>query len=274
MRMTTRLDTETVLREWRFGQVQAERLVAQVLHLEGYSAIDPQHPLGGPDGIKDVLFRRGGERWLAAAFFPTTKASFVRVRNKYQKDLEGLQVNACSGIAFFTNQHLKIADRTKLIKLAAPQNADIYDNERIARLLDSPRGCGVRLQYLHIAMTEEEQWAFWQVANTDLARHMAEAKQRLDRIEDKLNAVFVRTNNLLFDATASPFLAPGKLALDCVCYVGLGCVIALLDPQDGDGRLRGATGSEGPVAYSRCVAGEGGKSLRKRGLAPPLALSY
>ena len=42
------------------GPTQAERLVASVLHGEGYEAIDPQSPLGGPDGLKDVLFDFNG----------------------------------------------------------------------------------------------------------------------------------------------------------------------------------------------------------------------
>lgn len=45
-----RLPTETALREWRFGQTQAERLLAALMHIEGYEGVDPQNPLGGPDG--------------------------------------------------------------------------------------------------------------------------------------------------------------------------------------------------------------------------------
>lgn len=35
------------LREWTSGQTPSERLAAQLLAEEGYSEIDPSHPLGG-----------------------------------------------------------------------------------------------------------------------------------------------------------------------------------------------------------------------------------
>jgi hypothetical protein len=57
---------EAMIRDWRFGNVQAERMCAALLHLEGYEDIDPQHPLGGPDGLKDVLCKKAGRTWVAA----------------------------------------------------------------------------------------------------------------------------------------------------------------------------------------------------------------
>lgn len=71
--------TEGALREWRYGQTQAERMVAGLLHLEGYEGVDPQHPLGGPDGLKDVLCRKDGALWIGAAYFPTTLTSFAAI---------------------------------------------------------------------------------------------------------------------------------------------------------------------------------------------------
>ena len=46
-------DTELRLSFWRSGSTQAERLAASALRLSGYEEIDPQSPLGGPDGKKD-----------------------------------------------------------------------------------------------------------------------------------------------------------------------------------------------------------------------------
>jgi fido (protein-threonine AMPylation protein) len=200
----SRLTTEAALRDWIYGQIPAERLVAQLLHLEGYAAITPQHPLGGPDGKKDILFVRDNEQWLAAVFFPPTASSFSELAQKFKADLQGVARNSCAGIAFFTNEYLKISERAELIRQASPYGADIYERERICRILDSPRGCGLRLQYLHIAMTEEEQWSFWQVMNTNLGEQLSEAKVQLERIERKLHQVLVRTNNLLFDSVSGP----------------------------------------------------------------------
>ena len=120
------------------------------------------------------------------------------------EDLQGVTKNNCAGIAFFTNEYLTISHRAELIRLALPHGADIYERERICRILDSPRGCGVRLQYLRIAMTEEEQWSFWQVMNTNLSERILETRGQLERIERKLDQVFRRTNNLLFDALSEP----------------------------------------------------------------------
>jgi hypothetical protein len=64
------MTTEQVLRDWRFGSTQAERLCAALLDLEGYVDIDPQHPLGGPDDRKDVVCRRGRRKYVAAVYFP------------------------------------------------------------------------------------------------------------------------------------------------------------------------------------------------------------
>jgi hypothetical protein len=46
--------TEASVRDWRYGNTQAERLCAAMLYLESFQDVDPQHPLGGPDGLKDV----------------------------------------------------------------------------------------------------------------------------------------------------------------------------------------------------------------------------
>ena len=43
------------LQTWTKGQKPAERLAAHILSTEGYQSIDPSHPLGGRDGIKDIV---------------------------------------------------------------------------------------------------------------------------------------------------------------------------------------------------------------------------
>jgi hypothetical protein len=81
--------TETALKNWRSGQVMSERLSAGILHLERYESVDPQHPLGGRDRGKDVVFAKAGERWIAACFFPPTEPSFAEIKTKFQDDLKG-----------------------------------------------------------------------------------------------------------------------------------------------------------------------------------------
>jgi hypothetical protein len=66
-------DTEFKLIAWRDGSTQAERLAAAILTLSAYTEIDPQAPLGGPDGRKDIICIKGGRRWIGAVYFPSVQ---------------------------------------------------------------------------------------------------------------------------------------------------------------------------------------------------------
>src|SRR6185369_17455590 len=80
-------DTELRLAAWRDGSTQAERLSAAVLRLSGYEAIDPQAPIGGPDGGKDILCTKGGVTWTSAVYFPPTPVAFGTIKKKFVSDL-------------------------------------------------------------------------------------------------------------------------------------------------------------------------------------------
>lgn len=172
------MTTESALRDWRYGQTQAERLCAGILSIERFTAVDPQHPLGGPDGIKDVMCRRGITKFVAAAYFPPTISTFTEVKKKFQSDLAGVKKNSADGFVFFVNQPLTISERKELTELGeyVVKPVELYHLERLRTILDSPAGCGLRLEYLRIAMTHEEQIAYWSSGNIDI-------KARLDRIE-------------------------------------------------------------------------------------------
>lgn len=203
-----RESTETALREWRYGQTQAERLCAALLHLESYEDVDPQHPLGGPDGLKDVSCRRDGKLWVAAAFFPPTTQDFHEIEAKFDHDLGGVARNHAAGFAFILNQPLTVSQRDALLKRAAGIAVEIYHLERIRGLLDAPKGCGVRLEYLRIPMTEEEQWAFWSAMNADVIRRLLEDESRraeaLSQLHEKLDLLIARTTAFVADLHASP----------------------------------------------------------------------
>lgn len=151
--------TENALRFWRYGQTQAERLCAELLNVEGYQSIDPQCPLGGPDGLKDIICMKNGSRCIAAATFPTTEKSFREITRKFASDLEGVQEYNANGIVFFINQAITPTNREFLIQLAneSGATAEIYHLERLRALLDAPQSYGLRLEYLRIPMTIEEQ---------------------------------------------------------------------------------------------------------------------
>jgi hypothetical protein len=103
-------DTELRLSFWRDGSTKAERLAAALLQLSGYEEIDPQSPLGGPDGKKDILCRRGGITWVGAVYFPTGPASFTATKKKFNSDLARPNPK---GFVFVTNQTLSPASANR-----------------------------------------------------------------------------------------------------------------------------------------------------------------
>ena len=159
-RRTEGSETVARLSDWTRGQAAAERLAAQLLRIEGFTSIDPSHPLGGPDGLKDAVCVRDGVRWIGAAHFPREQQSFNAIADKFVQDLTGVNTNQAGGFVFVTNQELKLSERTKLKDLAGEIEVELLHLERIASVLDSPQCYGIRLEFLDIEMTKEEQIAF------------------------------------------------------------------------------------------------------------------
>ena len=215
------MTTESAVREWRYGQAQAERLVAALLHLEGFEGVDPQHPLGGSDGLKDVLCRKDGLPWVAAAYFPTTPSTLRAIESKFKGDFAGVASNNAKAFAFFVNQPLTVGERQQLLLLAGQTRAEVYHLERIRSLLDAPKGCGIRLEYLRIPMTEAEQWAFWSSMNQDVVRKLVDHEVRRDAqmrsLDEKLNLILERTNAIGFALADGPsHLASTALASESI----------------------------------------------------------
>jgi len=202
--MNSKLPTEAILQEWRYGQTQAERLCAELLHLESYESVDPQGPLGGPDGLKDVLCKKDGENWIAAVYFPPTRQDFSSIRKKFIDDLGGVSKNNAEGIVFFVNQRLTPGERTSLLSVALPKKAEIYHVERIRGILDSPKGYGVRLEYLRIPMTQEEQIGFFSVLRDDLTKRFLEQEKSLIELHCKVDTFMMQTGSFFADIGRQP----------------------------------------------------------------------
>ncbi len=164
-------DTELSLVTWRNGSIQAERLAAAALNLSGFEEIDPQGTLGGPDGAKDILCAKGGVTWVVAVYFPSTPIRFSSVKKKFVHDLTNAPAGH-GGFAFVTNQPLTVGQRGILEATAttAGKAVDIFHLERLRALLDSPMGYGVRLQFLQITMTGEEQLAWFEESGSRVAQ--------------------------------------------------------------------------------------------------------
>ena len=184
-----RATTESQLREWRLGQPSAERLAAALLHLDGFENIDPQAPLGGPDGRKDILCNKSDTTYVAAAYFPTKDSTFSEIKKKFEHDIEGSISHNRRGFIFITNQHLGLTDRTVLEGAAGAKGkiAILYHRERIRGSLDSPAGYGVRLEFLKISMNESEQFAYFSSSEKRLEyaleRHSREIQNLVRRID-------------------------------------------------------------------------------------------
>lgn len=142
------------LREWTNGQGPSERLAAQILLDAGYEGLDPSHPLGGKDGGMDAVCHKSGERWIMAVYFPRGQQNFATIKQKFLSDVVGITANAAIGIAFVTNQELRLAEREELSIAAAEVQTDLFHLERITALLDRPTMARIRKQFLNI----NEMW--------------------------------------------------------------------------------------------------------------------
>ena len=142
------------LREWTNGQAPSERLAAQLLIHEGYSSIDPSHPLGGRDGGKDAMCTRDGKLWVMAAYFPRGQLPLASVASKLDADVKASNHLNVAGIAFVTNQELTLAERKALIESTRPLDLDLYHLERATMILDAPAMTEVRKQFLGIDFAE------------------------------------------------------------------------------------------------------------------------
>lgn len=200
----TKIPTETILQDWRYGQTQSERLCAELLYVEGFQNIDPQSPLGGPDGRKDILCNRDGKKWVGASYFPPTRKEYKDIKEKFEHDLEGVSKNEADGIVFFVNQPLSPGERTELIGLAEPALSEVYHLERIRAILDSPKGYGLRLEFLRIPMTEEEQLGFWSILKDEITARFLRHEATILDLHRKMDALMERTTAALPITTSEP----------------------------------------------------------------------
>lgn len=143
------------LSEWTSGQGPSERLAAQLLLEDGFTSLDPSHPLGGRDGKKDAIAWRSNEKWVMAVYFPRGKKSFNDIKEKLLHDFAGVALNNADGLAFVTNQELSLRERSELQESVAG-SVEIYHLERITAILDKPAMLSVRAQFLGISGEQDD----------------------------------------------------------------------------------------------------------------------
>lgn len=192
-------NTYQIIINWDKGQPFAERMSAKIIDLEGYEKIDPQSPTGGPDGTKDILCYKGEKKYVVGCYFPNGQKDFKDIQEKFNSDMLGVAKNVAQGFVFITNQKITPTERINLCQGLANE-VDIYHGERVCGVLDSPKGYGIRLEYLGVELSKAEQISFLS-SHLDLKRNFEEIKSALA----ELNKVTTRLAGEIYARDGSGF---------------------------------------------------------------------
>jgi fido (protein-threonine AMPylation protein) len=183
--------TSNALRMWDSQSTAAERMCADILRLEGFQNVDPQSPLGGPDGGKDILCDKDGIDFIAACHFSNKDLSFTAIKKKFSADLKTALQRGRKGFIFMTNQLLTPGYRNKLEVLAGQkgQRCLIFHREYLRVVLDSPQGYGLRLRHLDLGLTPEEQSAFFATADASTAAALTVHTRAINRLTGQVTRI-------------------------------------------------------------------------------------
>ncbi|MFH0901049.1 MAG: hypothetical protein V2A73_10505, partial [Pseudomonadota bacterium] len=191
--------TDERLRSWLDAdQLKRERLCQAILSLDPrFSNVRPRQPRGGPDGGRDLeaLGTSNGECvWGAIGFKNSADDSDKHrswAKKKFQKDLNRAfdEHKNLEGFVFLTNVNLTVGEKDSLVEQAREFGVslcDVMDRERLRILLDSPKGLGIRYQYLSITLSGAEQASFFAEWGNDLEGLVIKS---FSRLEDRLARV-------------------------------------------------------------------------------------
>jgi hypothetical protein len=181
------MSTRRALHEWELGSTHAEFLCADLLEIAGFSLLDPQAPLGGPDGGKDMIARRDGLTWVVGVFFPVTRQTFSKIRKKFETDLRAVQRYEADGFFFCVNQPLTPTQRSKLCQLS-DHATDIFHLERLRQLADSPLGYLARMRYLSAPASTEAMISYLESVKQDSDHRLESITRDIHEIKDFLHA--------------------------------------------------------------------------------------
>lgn len=195
-RQTDGRETWHRLINWDKGQGPSEKLSAQILIYAKYNSIDPSHPLGGQDGKKDILCKKGDTKFVAGCYFPRGQKKFSEIKTKFKEDAEGIEENSVDGIIFITNQELRLGEREELKEeIDDKYEVEIYHLERITAILNSTENYGVRLEFLDIDMSKEEQLAYMFTKDKiihDMTNFLRQLAQNIQHEEAPKSAIEVQ----------------------------------------------------------------------------------
>ena len=106
-------NTYQIIINWDKGRAFSERMAAKILAIEGFEDIDPQSPVGGSDGKKDIICHKYGKKYVAGCYFPNGQKKFKEIEDKFDDDIKGVSKNKADGFIFITNQKLTAGERIK-----------------------------------------------------------------------------------------------------------------------------------------------------------------
>lgn len=167
--------------DWTKGQKPAERMSAQILQFEGFTYIDPTHPLGGKDGAKDIICLKDDIKWIGAVYFPRGQKPFREIKKKFIADYLGVEKNNAEGFVFVTNQELKSSERTQLCTQYGDKQIAIYHLDRITHILNNPANYAIRLEYLDITMSPDELISHLTEKDNSYLKMLQEIKDMMTR---------------------------------------------------------------------------------------------
>jgi hypothetical protein len=196
------INTYQILINWDKGQAFAERMAAKILVVEGYEDIDPQCPVGGRDGTKDILCCRDDKSLVVGCYFPNGQKTETEINTKFSDDYAGVAKNNADGFVFVTNQKITPGERISLCK--DRPNCTIYHGERVCGVLDSPKGYGIRLEYLGIELSKEEQLSYLN-SHLDLKEQYEDLKQTLESLKKVTNEIAgaIRERDIILSSSLS-----------------------------------------------------------------------
>lgn len=87
------------------------------------------------------------------------------------------------GIAFVTNQDITLAQRQQITEFVGDSKVDLLHMERTVSILNSPKCYGIRLEYLDIEMTKEEQISYFEARDASFTELQKELGERIDKLQ-------------------------------------------------------------------------------------------
>ncbi|MDX1200625.1 hypothetical protein GOL94_25110 [Sinorhizobium medicae] len=187
-------DTETQLRNYlNNNKYKQEMLAAEMLRVsDHFSNVVTQQTSGARDGGVDIESEFKGRQCISGVGFcndANDKSDRAGVARKFRADLEaGLKKTpAAKAFAFVTNVNFTTDQRTKLFGECASRGiecTEIFDRDRLVRILNTPRGLLARYTYLDMPLSDDEQKAFFSAWGSDINSTIRES---VSGLQDKLD---------------------------------------------------------------------------------------